>query len=150
MELPSNFAGTVRTFLNRDHARILGLHDLLTDEVSAHRASAADDLWRQLEAAVLDHMQVEEHHLLVPFAEVYPEEATALHAEHGRLRGVLRQLRAELSVVALQEFITTFTAHTRHEEHLFYAWAEQGVDVTTKVTIVRELSVRDKAAWRTP
>lgn len=148
---PDDFAGTVRDFLSRDHARIVGLLDQLLGQRSSNRASADDDLWRRFQAAVLDHMEVEEHHLLRHFAEANPGEAAALRAEHTALRQALEQLRPEVGLAAVQRFMAAFSAHARREGPLFYAWAERDADRATQAAVTRELTERARmAAFSSP
>jgi Hemerythrin HHE cation binding domain len=142
-----DLGGTLRAFLRRDHARIEGIHARLMDELGKP-AGAVAELWRRFEAALLDHMAVEERHLLRHFGQVRGEEAAALRAEHAEFRRTLARLGAdrELHPGDLQGFVAALCDHARREDQLLYRWAEHELGATVQETIARELSGKDRAA----
>lgn len=141
-------AGTLRSFLKRDHARLEGLHARLLDELGDDPARQPHEVWRRFREGLLDHMAAEERYLFRRFGLAHRREADTLRADHAELRTALARLAARSGVdrEELERLIAAVCAHGRREDHLLYRWAEQEVDTTVQERIARELSTRERAA----
>src|SRR5512137_454664 len=134
-------AGSVRDFLVRDHARVLGLLDLVLDESTEVGGPTARDRWHRFEAALLGHMAVEERLLIRPFGREHRREAEALRAEHAALRERLSAPGQDGAPGG--SFVRGFAAalwdHAEREDRLLYLWADHlGGEMESK--LVAELS----------
>ena len=92
--------------------------------------SALHDAWDALENAVLGHMGAEEEHILPPFAEIYPEEAEAIRAEHDEIRRLLEDLGVSVDLKRLNagtadELVARLRDHARREDGFVYPWAQR-------------------------
>lgn len=88
--------------------------------------------FRRFEAAIREHLDVEEAELLDDYAKFDPDDARSLLEEHERFRKLLLQLAVDAELHAIraehvENFIARLEAHAHHEERGLYAWAERHV-----------------------
>jgi hemerythrin-like domain-containing protein len=88
--------------------------------------------WSRLEKELLRHLEFEETEILPEFARDNPAEADAIQAEHAEIRQALLDLGVKLDLhilrgEAVQAFAGRLAEHARHEEQVFYPWAERHV-----------------------
>jgi hypothetical protein len=102
------------------HAIEAHLADLLVALEERPEDNVAD-LWTGFEAALIRHLEEEEHTMLADLFAARPREARALLEEHRYLRARLAELRAALPRIPLEAartFLAELCAHGRHEERL--------------------------------
>ena len=120
-------------YLQRSFADIVELSfDLDTDELRQP--------WKKFELDLIRHLDLEEEHVLRPFAAAEPGPAAEIRAEHKRVRAALTQLGIDLNLHSLrpeqiQAFVERLRAHVAREESLLYPWAARqlGAEARTKL-----------------
>jgi hemerythrin superfamily protein len=116
--------------LAHDHLR---LERLFTELREAFEADARDDvqaLWTELDTDLRAHLEAEERHALPRFAELHPDEAATLRAEHDAIRTKLDELDVMVDLHTLRadaagDFLDLLRAHAAREEKLLYRWVEE-------------------------
>jgi polyisoprenoid-binding protein YceI/hemerythrin-like domain-containing protein len=119
--------------LQRSFADILELSlDLDADELRQP--------WKTFELGLIRHLDLEEEHVLRPFAVVEPGPAAEILAEHKRVRAALTQLGIDLDLHSLrpeqvQTFVEQLREHVAREESLLYPWAARqlGAEARTRL-----------------
>jgi polyisoprenoid-binding protein YceI len=119
--------------LQRSFADIVELSlDLDTDELRQP--------WKKFELDLIRHFDLEEEHVLRPFAASEPGPAAEILAEHQHVRAALTQLGIDLDLHSLrpeqvQTFVDRLRAHVAREESLLYPWAARqlGAEARTKL-----------------
>lgn len=112
------------------HDRIEACLEELRSAARVDDRSALHDAWDALENAVLGHIGAEEELILPPFADIYPEEAEAIRAEHDEIRGLLEDLAVSVDLKRLNagtadELATRLQDHARREDGFLYPWAQR-------------------------
>jgi len=112
------------------HHRIEACLEELRSAARCDDRSAMQEAWDALENAVLIHIGAEEEHILPPFAEIYPEEAEAIRAEHDEIRRLLGDLGVSVDLKRLNagvadELAARLREHTRREDGFLYPWAQR-------------------------
>jgi hemerythrin-like domain-containing protein len=139
---PTNGHSTsVRSFMVADHDH---LEKVLSRVVSAFEEGDREEVarvWSEFDRALLAHLEAEERHLLPPLMRARPRSANAILREHKMIRDRLTELGAgvDLHVVRLdtaREFIDELRAHARHEEKVFYPWADEHVEDSIRKTLL--------------
>lgn len=135
-ELESSITQT----LAEGHAR---LQRSFTDIVGLSLELDGDDLrqpWKAFELALIHHLDLEEAHVLRPFASAEPGPAAEILAEHKGVRAALTQLGIDLDLHCLrpeqvQTFIEQLRTHVAREESLLYPWAARqlGAEARTRL-----------------
>jgi len=86
--------------------------------------------WRGLEPELLEHMAQEDEVILADYAEVEPDDARRIRAEHTQLRALIAIVgadiaRGEVRCVWLRELASVLRNHARHEDKRMYPWAQR-------------------------
>jgi hypothetical protein len=136
------------------HGRLQTLIDSVSNAVQSGDPWVAQRAWAKFEAAVLDHVAVEERDLMGEYAPAHPIEAARICEDHEAIRATLGDLgvRVELHTVNEEEVAAlgrTLVAHAAYEERTVYQWAithpPQGADtLRAKLRRKRSTNVR----WR--
>jgi polyisoprenoid-binding protein YceI/hemerythrin-like domain-containing protein len=123
--------------LQRSFADIVELSfDLDTDELRQP--------WKKFEVGLIRHLDLEEEHVLRPFAAAEPGPAAEILAEHKRVRAALTQLGIDLDLHSLrpeqvQTFVEQLRAHVAREESLIYPWAARQLGAEARTRLRRAL-----------
>jgi len=139
-EAARNLEDSITRTLADGHAR---LQRSFADIVELSIDLDADELrqpWNKFEADLVHHLNLEEEHVLRPFAAAEPGPAAEIIAEHKRVRAALTQLGIDLDLHSLQPeqvraFVEQLRVHVAREETLLYPWAARqlGADARTRL-----------------
>jgi polyisoprenoid-binding protein YceI len=119
--------------LQRSLADIVALSfDLDTDELRQP--------WKTFELDLVRHLDLEDEHVLRPFAAAEPGPAVEIAAEHERVRAALTQLGIDLDLHCLrpeqvQTFVEQLRAHIGREESLLYPWASRQLGAEARIRL---------------
>src|SRR4029079_5605875 len=111
--------------LLRDHQRLEELMDGLLEDVHRGDWSVCQTTWTRFERQLIQHLEAEETFLLPTFEREYPDETTALRAQHANIRRLLADMGVRVELHTLREehvrrFIESLQAHAAREEELLY------------------------------
>jgi hemerythrin superfamily protein len=137
----------VQDALRDDHHRLDALFEMLLNAVHVDDSALADTIWTEFERSVLDHLEVEEEHMIPLLARETPEEAEGILAEHRKLRTLLAELGVALEIhlvreATVEELIGSLRAHAAREEALLYRWAETALADERKAHILERIRAR--------
>ena len=121
-----------RTF-TEDHRRFLDLGRTIAEAIENESADVAQAAWNELEEALSAHLHAEDQFMIPALGRVRPREARAIAAEHRLIRERLAEIGArfkqkQMHVDLIREFVDELDAHARHEEKIFYEWADAWLD----------------------
>lgn len=122
--------GKASQLLRAEHERLEAVYDAL---VRAYRAGDWNEVrarWDVFEAAIRDHMAVEEERVFPLFKTIDPEEAKELLAEHAELRRLLSALGVAIDLHAvpgrdIDELIARVRSHAAREAYVLYPWIDE-------------------------
>jgi len=119
-------------------------HDEIASRCAELRSSAfADDprdvilRYRNLERAVLEHMEAEEQTILPAYERLFPEDARAILATHDELRRQLYRLGIDVELHAIRlesidQLLATLSAHVVQEDRAMYPWAQRCLPASSR------------------
>lgn len=130
-----------------DHRRLDGLLARLLGALEIHDGAASLEIWRELDPALLGHMDAEEEHLLPALHLAREREARVIIQEHRHLRERWKELGDALSRPAaalgmLRDFVDVFRAHARGEEKILYQWTDAHVAEPHRSSAIRAVAAR--------
>lgn len=111
-------------------------HEELAAACADLRACACTDDARELaaqfrafERAVIEHMEVEEEHILDAYAEFDAADAEQIRRQHAELRSQLLELALDTELhcvraAQVERMIGALRAHAAHEDARMYPWAQ--------------------------
>lgn len=120
--------------LRREHAR---LERLYGDFLGAYRTgewSRVREGWSTLEAAIREHIKIEQRDVLPSFRAIQPAEAARLSADHDTMLRLTDAIAMAIELHAFpaadaRELIARIRAHAAREEVLLYPWMDEALDV---------------------
>ena len=129
---PAESESIQRTF-TEDHRRFIDLGRAIVRALESRTIDVAESLWAELEKALSIHLHAEDQFMIPALGRVRSREARALAAEHRLLRERLAEIGArfkqnQMQVGLVRAFVHELDAHARHEEKIFYEWADAWLD----------------------
>jgi Hemerythrin HHE cation binding domain len=103
--------------------------------------------FRELEAHLRSHLELEEASLLPAFARTEPKEAERLSFEHQLIRAQLDQLGVAIDLGAVRahtvrDFVTLLRDHATREAGALYKWADTALSEPKRRPILQWLIAR--------
>jgi hemerythrin-like domain-containing protein len=136
-----------RVVLLEDH-RQLDLHlDRLLAVVRSSEREAGERMWKQVEDALLRHLDVEEMFVFPALHEGHPLEVDRLRKEHDEIRRQMGEIGLALELHTLraetiESFCTLLRDHAEREDALAYVQAGRALSIG----VARIIAARVKAA----
>jgi hypothetical protein len=132
---------SIQTILTEDHRRFIDLGRAILRAVESGTPDLAKSLWEGLDAALTVHLHAEDQFMMPALGRVRPREARAIAAEHLLIRERLADIRARFERNQTQSelvraFVDELAAHARHEEKIFYTWADAWLDDNERALLV--------------
>jgi hemerythrin-like domain-containing protein len=135
-----------RVLLLEDHKRIDALLDRLLAVVRADDREASEKVWKQVEASLLKHFDVEEMFVFPAVREGHSAEIDGLRREHDAMRRRLGELGLALELHtlrcdAIESLCAALREHAEREDALAYVQAGR----TLSIGVARSIAARIKA-----
>ena len=113
-----------------DHAEIEALVGDVTNAFRCGDRAVAAEAYGRLEKRLLAHIAREDELFLAVLERSDPDEASALAAEHAKIRARLFELGVGVELhytrdTVIAELVEMLRIHARREEALLYRWAEE-------------------------
>jgi hypothetical protein len=143
-ELAKPEPGLERSVAERHHELESACLELL-DRALSEDPHALATRWRDLDAALRDHMIAEEDLIIPAYQLSAPEEAVELRTEHARLRGLLDEVGADvqhnaLHAERLRRLLELLHAHAKREDTSMYPWAERNLPLVARRQLYHRIS----------
>jgi hypothetical protein len=118
------------SILAGDHHRLDRLLQAIVTRAQGGDFQQLETEWHRFQGELLAHLDAEERHLIPALAKDRPANAKTLLAEHAQIRDTLLELGVDLDLHCLSAarvvaFVAALRAHGRHEEEMFYPWADR-------------------------
>jgi len=121
---------SLRNRLMLEHEMIERALATLVDAYATGEHDVAREAFRSFDRRLAAHLSMEETVLLPDFAIAYPAEAAQIAREHGEIRALIDELGIGTDLhctrlPAIRGLANQLRAHARHEDALFYRWANE-------------------------
>ncbi len=140
----------LHALLTAEHAALEKRYEEIQSAFHANAREEVVALWTSFEAALLEHMKLEEELILPELAHVDPDAVAEIEAEHGRLRTLLAELGVGVDLHRTREdnvtgLLGVLKAHGQREERLLYRWAEENLSAAPRRRLLERLFSRAAA-----
>jgi hemerythrin-like domain-containing protein len=121
---------SLESMLAGDHDRLDRAFQALVARAYGGDFQQIETEWSMFQDALLNHLEVEEKHLIPALAHDRPVEAQVLLDDHARIRVQLLQLGFDLDLHCLraetvESFVDALRTHAHREENTFYPWVDR-------------------------
>lgn len=125
------------------HVELVAGFENLLHAPSTDEPHALAMRWRLLDAALRDHMMVEEDLIIPAYQLTAPEEGDELRTEHAKLRALLEEIGIDvrehgIHSERLRHLLELLRTHAAREDASMYPWAEANLPLVVR----RQLFIR--------
>jgi len=127
-----------------DHRRLEIIFEQVLAAVTAGDYQGLGLAWTDFEAGLMNHLDVEERHLVPALLKSSPRDAQAIVTEHQHIRTRLADLGAAVDLHTLRletarGFIDELRAHAKREDAMLYRWADESLDLAERTSLFAAL-----------
>lgn len=127
--IPQVARAEVTLALRDDHVRLSLLLDAVLAALRGADSGRAAEAWTRFDAALREHIEVEEQEAFAFLERSYPDQIAMLALEHTRLLALLDELSGEFVLAGsprtriIADLAVQLRAHTEHEEQLLQQYS---------------------------
>lgn len=116
-----------------DHAALEATLRRISADLRSGQADQVLPAWQTIEFDLGAHLRAEEQLILPTFERAYPHHAALIRRHHDEIRRLLECMSVEMSrgtlgAHAVDTLLELLQRHARHEEVVFYYWAQLHLD----------------------